>query len=72
MEIRPSQTCQRCIMDTTDDAILFDEKGNCNHCENFIQVLSNDSYIAGQSEENWKSILATIKERGKGKPYDCC
>lgn len=64
------QLCQRCVMDTTDRDILFDAHGNCNHCENFIQILSKESYIAGQSEEKWQSLLATIKERGKGKQYD--
>ncbi|GAJ18745.1 unnamed protein product, partial [marine sediment metagenome] len=25
--------CSRCIMDTTDKEIIFDENGICNHCK---------------------------------------
>ena len=27
--------CNRCVMDTSDCEITFDEKGNCNHCDNY-------------------------------------
>jgi len=26
------QVCTRCVMDTTDPEIQFDENGFCNHC----------------------------------------
>ncbi|MBM3491317.1 MAG: hypothetical protein FJX68_12880, partial [Alphaproteobacteria bacterium] len=29
---RPYQVCVRCVMDTSDPAIAFDERGVCNHC----------------------------------------
>ena len=32
---RPYQICTRCVMDTTDSKITFDEKGVCDHCRNF-------------------------------------
>jgi hypothetical protein len=32
--------CKRCVMDTSDPDITFDSNGNCNHCENAIQILS--------------------------------
>ena len=35
------QICNRCVMDTSDPGILFDEKGNCNHCSNFLSVRLN-------------------------------
>ena len=27
--------CTRCVMDTTDSEITFDDNGVCNHCINF-------------------------------------
>ena len=32
---RPYQRCTRCVMDTTDSKITFDENGVCDHCRNF-------------------------------------
>ena len=29
--------CTRCIMDTTDPHIQFDENGWCNHCTGWFQ-----------------------------------
>lgn len=26
------RVCTRCVMDTSDPAIVFDENGVCNHC----------------------------------------
>ena len=32
---RPYQRCTRCVMDTTDSKIVFDEDGVCDHCSLF-------------------------------------
>ena len=32
---RPYQRCTNCVMDTTDRAITFDEKGVCDFCRDF-------------------------------------
>ena len=31
--------CTRCIMDTTDPEITFDDRGVCNHCRRFDEEL---------------------------------
>ena len=33
--IRKYQRCSRCVMDTTDSSITFDENGVCDYCRNF-------------------------------------
>lgn len=33
--MREYQRCKRCVMDTTDSKITFDENGICDHCRNF-------------------------------------
>lgn len=32
--------CTRCVMDTTDPQIKFDDQGVCNHCHEFDNVTS--------------------------------
>lgn len=32
------QICTRCVMDTTDPDISFDEKGICNHCHEYNKM----------------------------------
>ena len=31
------QVCKRCVMDTTDPEIVFNNHGFCNHCETFLE-----------------------------------
>ena len=37
---RPYQICTKCIMDTSDPNIIFDDVGVCDYCRNFEAVLS--------------------------------
>lgn len=36
------QICSRCIMDTSDPHIYFDENGLCNHCQNYDSLILPD------------------------------
>ncbi|MES2528815.1 MAG: N-acetyl sugar amidotransferase [Bdellovibrionota bacterium] len=65
------QICTRCVMDTTDPKITFDDQGVCNHCHDYDNILKNwplKQYI--QNDELGK-LFATIKEKQKGEKYDC-
>jgi len=62
--------CKRCIMDTTDPDIVFDEHGFCNHCTSALKKLQ--VYWSNLSKpEIAKSIVDKIKRAGKHKNYDC-
>lgn len=63
--------CVRCVMDTTDMDITFNDKGECNHCEHYLVTLKENAYVQGISESNWKGILAHIKTKGANNSYDC-
>lgn len=67
---RPYQICSRCVMDTTDPLITFDEDGHCNHCTDYfrtrIALVNRD--LSGEALEQ---VFAVIKSRGAGKRYDC-
>lgn len=68
---RPFQRCTRCVMDTTDSKITFDENGVCDHCRNFdknIKPYWNPNEV---NEEELERVAAKIREAGKGKEYDC-
>ena len=71
MESRPYQVCTRCVMDTSDVNIHFDEHGVCDRCNQFeTDILPKWNYGLNHEKE-LEEIVAKIKDHGKGKPYDC-
>ncbi len=62
--------CNRCVMDTTDPDIEFDEKGHCNHCRAFFDRIANNENTNNYTKDNLQLIVNKIKEHGKNKEYD--
>lgn len=62
-----NQICTRCVMDTTDPEIVFDEYGVCNHCKNAIQLLDR----VEKEKSEFENKINDIKKAGIGKKYDC-
>lgn len=71
MEKMNYQMCTRCIMDTTDPEIEFDEKGVCNHCHEFDTVTSKRWFPNNEGKKKLDSLVDQIKKEGEGKSYDC-
>ena len=65
------QICSRCVMDTTDPAITFNEQGHCNHCTEFIEKRAHFSYKGAESDQALENLIQQIKVQGKGKEFDC-
>jgi N-acetyl sugar amidotransferase len=67
---REYQICTRCVMDTTDPLITFDEEGICNHCKNYLELI--DKYILPEPERTMelKRIITQIRQKGGDKEYD--
>ena len=65
------QICNRCVMDTTDMDIVFDENGYCNHCSNAIAINEHNKKNNERSQEMLEAVLKNIKTKGKNKKYDC-
>src|SRR3989344_7743510 len=63
---REYKICIKCIMDTSDPHITFDENGICNHCRDYKKKLGHL-----RSEEDLKKKIEKIQNSGKGKKYDC-
>ena len=63
--------CTRCVMDTSDPEITFDEGGVCNHCREFETFAGTIWFPDEEGARRLDAILARIKREGEGKPYDC-
>ena len=67
---REYQICTRCVMDTTDADITFDEKGVCNHCRNYAVSVKKGVFTGKEAEQRLKAIVKKIKANGKNRKYD--
>lgn len=65
------QICTRCIMDTSDPDITFDDAGVCNHCRTFDETAPQVWHPNPEGRKMLDAIVERIKEEGAGKPYDC-
>ncbi len=70
-EKRPYQRCTRCVMDTTDSAITFDENGVCDHCRNFDKNIRPFWNPKQNRFAELEEIAKKIRKAGKHSDYDC-
>lgn len=59
--------CSRCVMDTTDPDIRFDENLVCNHCHEFRAK----EIIREREMRKLPWLYETIRKRGRKSKYDC-
>ncbi len=67
------QICTRCVMDTTDPEIRFDENGVCNYCREVAERRKQYPYNldAEAKEKELANLVLQIQKAGKHKKYDC-
>ena len=63
--------CSKCVMDTTDAEIYFDEEGVCNHCRNFENELVKSWFPNDEGDKKLKQLVKQVKIEGEGKQFDC-
>jgi len=65
--------CKRCIMDTSDPEIIFDEQGVCNHCRQAMEQLQTPPACLTPVEKKkaLSELVLKIKAAGKNRRYDC-
>lgn len=63
--------CVRCVMDTSDPDIRFDEQGVCNHCHGYNALVAREVRTGQAGTEALLRIVDRIKAHGRGKQYDC-
>ena len=71
MENKDYQICTRCVMDTTDPEISFDENGVCNHCREFDEVTSKRWFPNDEGAKKLEVIYEKMKKENAHKDYDC-
>jgi len=63
--------CTRCIMDTTDPEITFDENGMCNHCHTYDRLVREHIVDGEAGHKRLLKLVDSIERAGRGKKYDC-
>lgn len=64
-------TCSRCVMNSSDPSLKFDENNVCDRCREFqSRILPWWNYGEGHSED-LKRMITDIKKCGEGKNFDC-
>lgn len=69
--MREYQICTNCVMDTSDTKIVFDEKGVCDHCNDFHENVKPNWHTDETGKKQLATIINKIKEDGKGRDFDC-
>lgn len=63
--------CSSCIMDTSDSRISFDEKGVCDHCNDFYTNVKPNWHTDERGKHKLNELVAKIKADGVGRDFDC-
>lgn len=71
MGIIEYQICKNCVMDTSDNKIIFDENGICDHCNTFHKDILPFWHTDERGAKAAQRMADDIKESGKGKDFDC-
>ena len=69
--MREYKICTNCIMDTSDPHITFDEKGECDYCQNFKNIIVPEWKYGENRLDELMSVAEKIKKEGVGKDFDC-
>lgn len=67
----PYRRCNRCVMDTTDPEIEFDQDGVCHHCKRYEQMVRDHVHMGEVGARRLGAFVDVIQRDGAGKPFDC-
>ncbi len=62
--------CTNCVMDTTDHLIVFDERGVCDHCNDFYKNTLPNWKTDDIGRAKLDELADSIRKAGKGKEFD--
>jgi len=71
MPQRPHQICSRCVMDTSDSKIRFNEQGVCDHCITFDTKIKPHWHTDERGSRALDAMVDEIRREGRGKDFDC-
>jgi N-acetyl sugar amidotransferase len=58
-------------MDSTDSRIVFDEKGICDHCNDFYSNVQPNWHYDKKGKQELATVIQKIKKDGKKRDFDC-
>ncbi|MBO4637532.1 MAG: N-acetyl sugar amidotransferase [Clostridiales bacterium] len=69
--MREYKICKCCVMDTTDDDIIFDSDGICQRCKEYKERIEPEWNHGFGHEKELDDLIRKIKDSGKNNDYDC-
>ncbi|EJI9338492.1 N-acetyl sugar amidotransferase [Escherichia coli] len=63
--------CNRCVMDTSDPNISFDDNGQCDYCSNFDKNILPNWNANNSGLSKLLEMSESIKKDSKGSDFDC-
>lgn len=63
--------CNRCVMDTSDPNISFDDNGQCDYCSNFDKNILPNWNAKNSGLSKLLEMSESIKKDSKGSDFDC-
>lgn len=63
--------CNRCIMDTSDPKISFNDLGICDYCQNFDEIIKPSWNMSLHNNTQLNLMASKIKNDGKNNEFDC-
>ncbi len=63
--------CSKCIMDTSDRSIHFDQAGTCDYCNNFFSSIEPHWRTGLQDLGALNEMADAIRGDSKGRDFDC-
>lgn len=70
MMVAAARVCTVCVMDTSNPAIEFDAKGQCNCCRDAQRRRPHEWWPGTEGAARADRLVRMLKEEGRGKPYD--
>ncbi|HOS46728.1 MAG TPA: N-acetyl sugar amidotransferase [Paludibacter sp.] len=71
MNPKKYQICARCVMDTSDSGIVFNEQGICDHCLDFEANVKPHWNTGEEGRRYLEKCIQDIKRSGKKHDFDC-
>lgn len=65
------KTCTNCVMDTSDSAIVFDEKGMCDHCRTYYSKILPNWHTDDRGMTALDAMAKSIMATGVNRDFDC-
>ena len=65
------QICTKCVMDTSDPKIIFDDEGICEYCNNFDNNIKPSWDTENIGKRKLEKLASLIKRQSGSNEFDC-